>query len=360
MLPYQRIVVKVGTNVLTREDGLLDITNISQLTDQLAELKKTGLEVILVSSGAVGAGRAILSVPPGLNKVVRRQILSSVGQVRLMETYRQLLANHGLLCGQVLATKEDFRDRQHYLNMQNCFQALLRDRIVPIVNENDVVAVTELMFTDNDELAGLVAAMINADALIILSSVDGVLDGPLDDPATRVIPEIDCTLPDTLRFIQPARSSGGRGGMQTKFRIARKAASVGIDTYIANGRRAGILPAILSGQYVGTLFRGGEALSNLKRWLAYNEPDHAGDVYINAGAEAILSAARKASSLLPVGIVRITGNFQKGDLLRIYSEDQRPLGMGIAQYSADMARGYMGQQGKKALVHYDYLYIQGE
>ncbi|MCL4154138.1 UNVERIFIED_CONTAM: hypothetical protein GTU68_005369, partial [Idotea baltica] len=168
---YKRLVVKVGTNVLARPDGLLDITSISQLVDQIADLKTRGVDVILVSSGAVGAGRSMMDIPEGLNKVVRRQVLSSIGQVRLMEIYRQLFSNHQLFCAQVLATKEDFRDRQHYINMQNCFLALLRDRVVPVVNENDVVAITELMFTDNDELAGLVAAMTNADGLVILSSV---------------------------------------------------------------------------------------------------------------------------------------------------------------------------------------------
>ena len=237
---YQKIVVKVGTNVLTREDGRLDITNISQLVDQIVVLKQRGIKVVLVSSGAVGAGLELLPEADALDRVVRRQMLSAIGQVRLMELYRQLFANHGLLCGQVLATKSDFRDRRHYLNMRNCFEALLHDQTVPIVNENDVVSVTELMFTDNDELASLVTGMISADALFILSSVDGLYDGPPDAPNSRLIPEIDANDESVLEHVAPIKSSFGRGGMQTKLRMAQQTARLGANVYLANGRRRGI------------------------------------------------------------------------------------------------------------------------
>ena len=204
-MAYKRMVIKVGTNVLTHKDGLLDLTNISNLVDQLVYLKRQGIEVILVSSGAVGAGKSMLSIPSELNKVVRRQVLSAVGQVRLMEIYRQFFANYQLFCAQLLVTKEDFRDRQHYINMRNCFLALLRDEVVPVVNENDVVSISELMFTDNDELAGLVAAMVNAEALVILSNIDGVLDGPPELESSQVIPEIDANDKKALKLILPKK-----------------------------------------------------------------------------------------------------------------------------------------------------------
>lgn len=356
-MAYKRLVVKVGTNVLAREDGLLDITSISQLVDDIAALKARGVDVILVSSGAVGAGRSMMEVPQGLNKVVRRQVLSAIGQVRLMEIYRQLFSNQQLFCAQVLATKEDFRDRQHYINMQNCFLALLRDRIIPVVNENDVVAVTELMFTDNDELAGLVAAMTNADGLVILSSVSGVFDGPPDDAKSRVIKEIDPHDKEWQKVIQPSRSSFGRGGMLTKFRIAQKAAKVGIPTFIGNGRQPAILLDLVDGNFAGTRFTPQSELSNVKKWIAYNELPEKGEVFINRGAEEVLRSTEKVSSLLPVGVVRIEGRFEKGDLLRIRNEAGEGIGLGIAQYGVEKAQQYLGQQGKKALVHYDYLVI---
>lgn len=355
---YNCVVVKVGTNVLTRADGLLDMTSISGLVDQIAALKQSGVSVILVSSGAVGAGRSLLPLKEQTNKVVRRQVLSAIGQVRLMEIYRQLFLNHSLHCAQVLATKEDFRDRRHYLNMKNCFQALLRDQVVPVVNENDVIAVTELMFTDNDELAGLVAAMINAEGLIILSSVDGVLDGPPDSPESKMIPEIDPADPKWEQYILPSRSSFGRGGMHTKFRIAGKAAKVGIATYIANGRRAQVLTGILRGDPVGTLFRPKHGVSGFKKWIAYNESAPKGKVRINAGAEEALRSPHRVTSLLPVGIEAVIGAFEKGDIIHILNDRDEIIGWGIAQYDFEKARANLGKKGKKALVHYDYLYIE--
>lgn len=358
MPTLRKIVVKVGTNVLAREDGLLDITSISHLADQIAAIKHSGTEVILVSSGAVGAGRSLFEVPEGMNKVVRRQVLSAIGQVRLMEIYRQLFANHGLFCAQVLATREDFQGHIHYNNMKNCFQALLRDKVVPVVNENDVVSVSELMFTDNDELAGLVAAMTNAQLLAILSSVDGLLSGPPGEPGSAVIREVAFDDKQWLKAIAPSRSSFGRGGMHTKFRIAQKAAKLGITTVIANGRRPNILLDILKGDFTGTRFLPAESLSNVKKRLAYREAESKAAVYVNAGAEAALCSPDKASSLLPVGITRIEGDFQKGDIIRIRGAGGELLGLGQAQYGAETARQYMGKQGKRALVHYDYLYIE--
>lgn len=254
---YQRLVIKVGTNVLTRADGRLDVTNISALVDQIAALKQRGVELVLVSSGAVGAGRELLPERPDDGAVAQRQVYSAIGQVRLMELYRQLFAGHQLLCAQVLATKGDFRDDLHYDNMLNCFRALLQDEIVPVVNENDVVAVTELMFTDNDELAGLVARMLEADALVILSSVEGLFDGPPDGADSRLIPFVEATDADSDRMVQARRSSGGRGGMATKLRIARETAAGGIPVLIGNGRRAGILQRVLTGDWPGTVVRRG-------------------------------------------------------------------------------------------------------
>lgn len=249
----QTLIIKVGTNVLTRPDGRLDVTNISHLVDQIAALKRQGIRLVLISSGAVGAGRELLPDADQLDSVERRQMLSAIGQVRLMELYRQLFAGQELLCAQVLATKGDFRDQQHYQNMLNCFQALLHDQVVPVVNENDVVAVTELMFTDNDELAGLVAEMLQADALAILSSVDGFYDGPPERQGSKLIPRIDARDESVLAMVQPMKSSLGRGGMGSKLATAQRTAQAGIKVYLGNGRKANILLDLLGDQWPGTL-----------------------------------------------------------------------------------------------------------
>lgn len=356
-IPLKRIVLKIGTNVLSKENGLLDVTTISHIADQIAAAKQRGQQIILVSSGAVGAGRSVHGESDELNKIVRRQVFAAVGQIRLMNLYSQFLDNYKILCAQVLATKEDFRDRRHYLNMRNCFQALLRDNILPIVNENDVVAVDELMFTDNDELAGLIASMTGCDGLIILSNVDGVYDGPPDRESSQLIPLIEAKDKHFEEYIAPTRSAFGRGGMHTKFRIAQKAASVGIHTIIANGKRQNILNDIFTGEFIGTHFKAQNAVSPVKKWIAYNELEKKGQVFINDGAAQALCSAERVSSLLPVGITYIEGDFEKGDIIQIRKAD-RLIGMGIAQYDATQARSFMGQKEKKALVHYDYLFIE--
>ncbi len=250
---YKRLVIKVGTNVLTRPNGRLDVTNISHLVDQIARLKAAGVSLVLVSSGAVGAGRELWPINDDFGDVARRQVLSAIGQVRLMELYRQLFAGHGLLCAQVLATKGDFRDDLHADNMLNCLQALLHDQVVPVMNENDVVAVSELMFTDNDELAGLVAQMLRVDALVILSSVDGLFDGPPEAEGTTLIREVLAGDSRVADFVQDEKTSFGRGGMGTKLRIARDTAKHGIPVLLGNGRRQHILSSLA--EWPGTRVR---------------------------------------------------------------------------------------------------------
>lgn len=246
----KRVVIKIGTRVLSKEDKTLDIEFLGNLVAQIAELKKQGLQIALVSSGAVGAGRSILSLPDIKSETVEKQIFAAVGQVKLMSTYSELFAGHGYHCAQVLATKEDFRDEMHYTNMQNCFEGLLLDNVVPIVNENDVVATAELMFTDNDELAGLVAEQLRADSLIILTGTEGILDAEGD-----TIPEVSSSnLDEIAGYITPDTSTGGRGGMRSKFNVAKGLAEKGIAVFIANGRSECVLLDIASGKSAGTRF----------------------------------------------------------------------------------------------------------
>jgi glutamate 5-kinase len=352
---YKKIVIKIGSNVLTREDGLLDMSRMAHLTGQIATWRKQGIEIILVSSGAVASGRGVIALPEKTDAVSRRQIWAALGQVKLMQTYNELLALHGTICSQVLVTKDDFRDRLHYINIRNCFSALLQHNILPIVNENDVVSVTELMFTDNDELAGLIATMIDADALIILTNVDGIYNGNPNDAQTCVIKTIESS-GEVAKYITTEKSNFGRGGMLTKVNIAQKVAKLGIAVHLANGKKNDILSLILQGNAEGTFFKPQRKTDKIKKWIAYNDGFTKGIVYVNDGAKKVL-LSDKAHSLLPIGITKIEGEFEKGDIIRLLDSQNKLLGLGMAQYSSEKAHEKVGKQKQTPLVHYNYLVI---
>ena len=358
-LAYKRIIIKIGSNVLTLDDGMPDLARIGHLVEQIAEIKKQGKEVILVSSGAVASGRSLVQVSEKFDAVASRQLLAAVGQVKLINTYAELFGRFGLVCAQVLVTKEDFRDRLHYLNMKNCFQILLQHDIIPVINENDVISITELMFTDNDELAGLVASMLNADALIILSNVDGIYNGNPKDPGSEVIREIDHAATGLASFITTQRSQFGRGGMLTKSHMARQVAQLGIAVHIANGKTENVLPRLLQETVVNTRFLPKKAASGKKKWLAHNENNAKGIIRINQGAREALFSSR-AVSLLPVGVTDISGEFLKGDVVKLLDENGGLLGLGIAEYGSDKALERLGEKNQKPLVHYDYLFLYPE
>ena len=358
MTMYKRITLKVGSNVLTAKDGTPNLPCIRHLTEQIARLRKQGIEVLFVSSGAVAFGRTVVPHPKHDDTVSCRQVWASVGQVRLIQLYSELFATNGILCSQVLATKEDFRDRRHFLNMKNCLEALLENGIVPIINENDVVSVTELMFTDNDELSGMIADMMNADALIILSNVEGIYNGNPNDPATSVIPVIEESLTSVSKFISTERSNFGRGGMVTKFSIAKRVAQDGTPVHLACGFTPDILTDIIAGRPVTqTYFVPGKRKNAIKKWLSHaDESSIKGTVTVNDGAKAIL-LSDKASSLLPVGITAIEGQFRKGDVVRIIDQEGHLIGLGKAEYNAETAQKRIGERHARPMVHYDYLYL---
>jgi glutamate 5-kinase len=352
---YRRIVVKVGTNVITARNGKLDPAILDSLTAQIAALMQGGVEVILVTSGAVGAGRGIVSLSGNLTPVETRQVLAATGQIRLINAYNSRFEKHGLLGAQLLVTKGDFRDRQHYLNMRTCFEALLAQKIVPIVNENDAVAVTELMFTDNDELSGLIASMLQVDAHIILSNVDGLFDTQTE--GNPVIEEIDPGSKNFSQYIRPGKSEFGRGGMLTKCNIAHKLSRLGITVHIANGTTPGILQTIAHGGKTGTKFIAQKPKQSRKRWIALSEGLEKGAVIINQGAKEALTSGERATSLLPVGITGVEGSFKRGDVIRICAENGTVIGYGMASSSAEKARATLGQKGHKPVIHYDHLYL---
>ena len=231
----KRIVVKIGSNVLTRDDGKLDITRISALVDQTAWLRRHDYEVILVSSGAMASGRGEIKVSRRLDSVSQRQLFSALGQAKLINLYYDLFREYHIPVGQVLTMKESFSTRREYLNQRACMTVMLENGVVPIVNENDTVSVTELMFTDNDELSGLIAQMMEADTLILLSNIDGIYTGHPDDPASELIRQVS-PQSDLSQYIKAEKSAFGRGGMHSKYTTAQKVQHAGIRVIIANAR----------------------------------------------------------------------------------------------------------------------------
>lgn len=244
----KKIVVKLGTNAMTTEDLKLDKDLIRDLVRQIAEANGTH-DILLVTSGAMGAGRATLKKPLKYDEVTTRQLYAVVGQVKLMELYSGFFEEHGRIVAQMLATKEDFNNRTHFLNTKNCIESLFREGIVPIMNENDFVCIEELMFTDNDELAGMISKMIFADKLIILSNVNGVYDENGD-----VIPEFQPAEEMPRHIISSEKSSFGKGGMQNKFGVAQSIARHGTEVFITNSKEKDVILRILRGESVGSRF----------------------------------------------------------------------------------------------------------
>lgn len=354
-----RIVIKIGSSVLTRTDGTLDITRMSAIVDQIVELRKSGTEVILVSSGAVASGKSAIKPKAKLDIISNRQLFSSIGQVKLINQYFMLFGYNNIVCGQILTTKEDFSTRRHYLNQRNCISVMLDNGVLPIVNENDTISVNELMFTDNDELSGLVATMMDCRTLIILSNIDGIYNGNPNNPDSYVISEIEIKKDNIEDYIQTSKSTSGRGGMQTKYNIARKIAEEGIEVIIANGRKDDILTDILSGKDVlcTRFIPSKKKVSTLKKWIAHSDCFAKGEIHINDGAKDVL-LSEKAVSLLPVGIVKITGDFEVDDIVKIVDSSGKPLGVGRTSFNDKDVQKLIGKNNSRPVIHYDYLYIE--
>ncbi len=358
---FKRAVIKVGSNVIAGNDDGLDTAVMEGIVNQIADLHRSGMDVILVSSGAVASGKSTVRCDRKLDSVSARQLYSSVGQARLINRYYELFDRHGIVCGQVLTTKESLSTRDHYLNQMNCMTVMLENGVIPVVNENDTISVTELMFTDNDELSGMVASMMNAECLVILSNVDGIYNGDPRSSGSEVIAEIRPG-DNISSYIGSEKSAFGRGGMLTKYRIASKVADEGIEVIIANGKTPDILEAVLGGLPANGIrcsrfLPSGKPISHVKKWIAHSEGFAKGRININEGAMAALTGNR-ASSLLPVGVVSVEGVFEKGDIVRIVSPDGRQIGVGKASMSSAKASETAGKKGGRPLIHYDYLYIE--
>lgn len=355
----KRIVVKVGSNVLTRPDGNINVTRMSAIVDQIVWLRANGYEVILVSSGSLASGKGELKSARRLGSVEQRQLFSSIGQVKLIGLYYDLFREYGVHIGQMLTMKESFATRGEYLNQRSCISVLLESGVLPIINENDPVSVTELMFTDNDELAGLVASMMNARTLVILTNVDGIYNGDPKASGTRVIPMVNYDR-DLGEYIQDTKSGFGRGGMMTKAKIASKVADEGIKVIIANGQTENILTelALHPQQTMHTEFRPNpNPTSRIKKWIAHSESFAQGRVHIDAKAEEALKGD-KAVSLLPVGVTAVEGDFEEGDIIDVVNPKGETIALGRSGYNADDARKAIGKHDVRPMIHYDYLYME--
>jgi glutamate 5-kinase len=355
------LVVKIGTAALGAADGMPDRTVLGGLVAEIAALKKAGHQVTLVSSGAVGTGRALVKKQKALqhcDPVTEKQILASLGQAQLMALYQELLTPHRLLASQILLTKQDFRTHTHHKHMSHLLTALQKQpHVLAIVNENDSVTVDELMFTDNDELACLLAAMMKADRLIILSHIAGVYDRAPEDDGARIIPLIDWTTKKGVPETMKGKSQSGRGGMTSKLSAAKKMARLGIRTHIASARETNVIGRLLHDENLGTTVAPIAGKRNaIKRWLASEVSKAPATVTANACLSAMMRVQGPAMSLLPVGLTKIVGTFTKGDLVQIIDEAGAPLALGIARYDAQTLRRALGKKQQPVFIHYDQLH----
>lgn len=353
-----RLTIKVGSNVLTTLGGTLDVERMRSLVEQIVGLRSEGHQVVLVSSGAVAAGRGMIEGCDALNPVARRQLLSSVGQAELIDQYKRLFDSHGVKIGQILVTKQDLGSRRHYLNMKSCFDVLWHNGVVPVVNENDAVSLTGLMFTDNDELSGLVASMMDCHKLFILSNIDGIYDGDPANPASKVIREV-ARGASVSQYVRATKSDFGRGGMVTKCRTAQKTAQAGIDVYIANGRADRVVARLAADdpELPRTHFEAGGRSPAIKKWIAYSDGFASARVVVNKGAAEALTDPDRVSSLLPVGVREFEGDFRKDDIIIIADPDGAPIAVGRAAMDKETALRQAFAAKQKPLVHYDYLHV---
>lgn len=334
----RRVVVKVGSAVLTTDKGL-DPRVINRLADQMAALHDRGLDLILVTSGAVAAGRHVLGEDPAC--MVHKQAASAVGQSRLMHGYDEAFGRYGKITAQILLTRDDLRSRERFLNARNTMSRLLEWRVIPIVNENDTVAVQELKFGDNDALSAMVANLVEADLVVNLTSAPGVFsDNPLSNPDAAFVPYIEDIAGMNLQAMCRGKTGAGTGGMLSKLMAARRAARRGVPTLIVSGKEKFALERVFNLEELGTwVAPTGKMLTGRKFWLAYHL-DPAGTIAVDAGAARALQTGGK--SLLAAGVVRVEGNFGVGALVSIVDLDGAPVGVGLTNFKAADLRRIQG------------------
>jgi glutamate 5-kinase len=336
------VIVKVGTNVLTDDSERLDSERIEQLAGQLSRVRETGRRVVLVTSGAVGAGLEILGLSRRPESLPELQAAAAVGQPSLIQRWDRALSACGLRSAQILLTGNDFRNRQRYLNVRNTLRTLFDYDTIPIVNENDTVSVQEIALGDNDQLASMLATLVQSPLLVILSSVDGLYDGAPSLAESRLIPTVERPDESLLQVASTEQSSRGRGGMKSKLRAILAATGMGETVILANGRTAGVLDQIREGEPVGTLFlpQSG-AVQAWKRWLGFGAPP-AGVLVLDSGA--VRAVREQGRSLLAVGISSVEGVFEAGALVALRTAEGSEIARGLANYSSDEIRRIRGRR----------------
>ncbi len=362
-----RIVVKIGTSSITYPSGKLNLHRLESLVRQLADLCNEGRQIVLVTSGAIGAGMSRLGLSKRPTTIPEKQAVAAVGQGLLVHIYEKLFGEYGRVVAQVLLTRNDLSERTRYLNARHALKALLRFGTIPIINENDTVAVDEIKFGDNDTLSALVAGLIDGDLLVILSDVDGLYDrDPRGNQSAELLSVVSQLDQSHEEAAGGAGTSMGTGGMGTKLKAARIAVQSGIPMFIANAARDGVLRALLSGEEVGTLFVPDSCrLGSRKQWIAFTKHP-AGAVIIDDGA--CRAVREQGKSLLPIGVVSVQGEFHSGDLIQIINLAGQEVARGLTNFSSwevERIRGkrsaeleaVLGSTGYEEVVHRDNLTV---
>jgi glutamate 5-kinase len=363
----RRLVIKVGSSLLIGDDGHVHRNWLEGLAQDVAALTEDGHEVLIVSSGAIAIGSTVLDINKRRARLEDLQAAAAAGQVQLVHAYQEALAAHGIVAAQVLLTPEDTENRRRFLNARGTLGRLIEQRVVPIINENDTIATDEIRYGDNDRLAARVAQLVMADALILLSDVDGFYTAdPGKDPSAEHIPEVRRITEDMLHMAGETRSDIGSGGMATKVQAARIATHAGCSTVIASGAIEKPLEALAAGGRC-TVFRPeGTPAAARKQWLA-GVLEVRGQLRLDEGA---VNALQNGNSLLPVGVVEVMGDFQRGDVVTLIDASGRELGRGLAEYSNDEAstlagsrsddiENRLGYRGRSVMVHRDDLVLFG-
>lgn len=352
----KRIVVKVGSSTLTYPTGKLNLHQLERLVRELADLKNRGLEIILVTSGAVGAGMGKLGFEEKPKNIPEKQALAAIGQGILMHLYEKIFSEYGKTVAQVLLTREDLTNRDRFLNARNTLLTLLRLGVLPIINENDTVAYEEIKFGDNDTLAALVAGLIDADIVVLLSDIDGLYTAdPRKNPTAQLIEVVEEMTPELLELAGGTGTKLGSGGMMTKLQAAKIASNSGIPLVVLNGAREGALQEIVDGINPGTLFipREQHHLKTRKTWIAFASKAN-GKIFIDGGAEKAI--IEKGKSLLPSGITQVEGDFKHGSVVSVVGQAGE-IAKGIVNYAAGEIEKLKGCQSKdiaKILGYKDY------
>lgn len=362
---YRRLVVKVGSSLLIGTDGHVHRGWLEGLAEDVATLQGSGHEVLIVSSGAIAIGSTVLGINKRRARLEDLQAAAAAGQVQLVHAYQEALALHGIAAAQVLLTPEDTENRRRFLNARGTLGRLLEQSVIPIVNENDTIATDEIRYGDNDRLAARVAQLVMADALILLSDVDGFYTAdPGKDDSAEHVPEVRKITDDVLRMAGETRSDIGSGGMATKVQAARIATHAGCSTIIASGAIERPLQALAAGGRCSIFLAEGTPAAARKQWLA-GVLEVRGELRLDDGA---VNALRDGSSLLPVGVVEVVGNFRRGDVVTLVDGTGSELGRGLAEYSDEEATALMGcrsegieerlgYRGRSVMVHRDDLVL---